>query len=229
MSHSTPGFDSGNPGHFANAPQPAADDDGWILPSPKLRPPPNAQPPQERENHRRLVDSLTRWGWGVNEHPACYNRDGQMLIPDLVVWHPEIPDLAGAVEVKAHIANDREACDALKQAIDYSTCKVLATGTRIAWAAVYPFDPSGAHTGAPMMWGALKLASLAFKTAAFIDDEDFRRWQAKERSSADVAWKPNRLLLVYTHCDRIWCTEHGFNGNAAGMLGGKRQVGGRRM
>lgn len=228
MTHPTPGFSSGNPGHFANAPQPATDGDGWLLPSPRFRPPPNAQPEAERDNQAKLVGILRASGWGINQHPTCYTRDGEIRIPDVVVWHPQIPNLAGAVEVKASIADDRDACDALKQAIDYSRCKVLATGTPISWAAIYPFDPSADSARSAMMWGALKLASLAFKTAAFIEDADFRRWQASEARGSG-RWNAGRLLLVYTECNRVWCTEHGFVGNAVEMLSGKRKVGGRRM
>lgn len=105
---------------------------------------------------------------------------------------------------------------------------MLATGERISWSAIYPFTPDYDHHEAEMMWGALKMAALGWKTVALVTAKDLARWKARRSGESECHWLHDRLLLAYTPADRIWCTEYGFNGNARGMLAGKRKVGGQR-
>lgn len=199
------------------------DAEGWLIPPLSAIPPVPDQSIAERTRQNRLVTALERCRWQTVIQPACYGRDGEVRRPDVVAWHPDIPGLVGAVEIKGAIADDRQAADALKQGYDYTQCKVLATAQRIGWAGVYPFQPPPDPIAAARMWGAAKLAALNLKTLTFIDDE----------SGGPVLALPGfedcgRILLLYTSENRCWCTDRGFVANAAEMLGGRRQVGGQR-
>ena len=204
------------------------DADGWIVP-PLLRMAPQKQPPAEAANQRRLVDALKRGGWRTNEHSTCYDRDGNRFIPDILVWHPDLRSV-GAIEVKASIDTTRSAFDALKQCFDYTNCKVLATGHRVEWGAIYPFDP--APHGAPMgteMWGAASFAAMQLKVCVLIDEPAFKRWEGLLNGLDEVrVYSPERIRLQYKAQHRVWCTDNGFVANAADMLTGKRKVGGTR-
>lgn len=203
------------------------DADGWIIPPP-LRQFPQRQPEAEAANQRRLVSVLQAGGWHVNEQATCYDRDGNRFIPDILIWHPDMRSV-GAVEVKATIQTDRQAADALKQCYDYTKCKVLATGHRVEWGAVYPLDPE--PHGPPMaaaIWGALNFTALHLKVCAFIDETAYCRWRSMTEQQAVRAYNPGRLRLQYKQQHRVWCSENGFVANAKEMLTGKRKVGGSR-
>lgn len=216
---------SGNLGAVGST---ARDRDGWIIPGPR-RVPPQRQPEAEAANQKRLVDQLKRCGWHIAEQAACYTRDGEARYPDILIWHQDLKSV-GAVEVKSKIVDRRSAIDAFKQCIDYTQCKVLATGHRVEWGGIFPFDPAtaGERIGSEM-WGAAGLAALNFKVCTFLDEPAFRRWDALlKKLDAALVRTPDRIRLQYTDENRVWCTENGFVANAVGMLTGKRKVGGAR-
>lgn len=207
----------------------STDADGWIIPRPR-RLSPQKQPPAEAENHRRLVGKLQRAGWHVAEQATCYTRDGEIRIPDILIWHKDLKSV-GAVEVKSEIRTTKQAFAALKQCYDYTQCKVLATGHRVEWGAIYPFDPAphGEIMGGEM-WGAASFTAMHLKVCVFIDEPAFKRWEAVMRRGPETVrvFSPERVRLQYKDQHRVWCSDLGFVANAIPMLTGKRQVGGSR-
>ena len=214
---------SGQAGHSANtgALSPLAyDAEGWTLPK-RRQAPPSAPSPAELANQKKIATLLRRSGWDTEEWVHCYDRDGRTFVPDLVVLHPDRLAEPGVIEVKAEIRDLRAFIDAAKQAIDYTGAKVLATGARIRWAAVYPFEPDAETADA--MWGALAMAGVAFKCGAFLDGDVARSIGLISRG------RPDKLCLFYKREQRVWCDAYGVTTDTANMLTGKRRIGGQRL
>lgn len=177
----------------------------------------------ERENLDRVDSILKRHGWSTNREVPIYGveRDGtrRNFRVDLLVRHPDMPDAAGAIEVKSSImmryGTSPEGAyaidDVVKQASDYVGCYVMATRECIRWAAVYPLRGFDENMNDPYTMGVLELASGHLKTHAMFH----ARWGG--------------LTLIYLNRHKIWDEKYGLRKTGPAQLCGRRQVGGRRL
>lgn len=181
---------------------------------------------EESQVVARLTGMLERSGWQCEREVWL---PGKRLRTDLVIRHPHLP-FPGIVECKARIAGAIEATAALKQAADYVGNR-LPDGETIAFGAVCPWQPpASAECGSGCtMWGMLHIMATQFKVFAFISDEQFARWEMARGKRYNLRFNGQRLRLMYTDQNRIWCSEKGFVSNALHLLGGKRQIGGSRQ
>lgn len=184
----------------------------------------------ERRHQLLLVKILASHGFEIVQEAVVYghDKDGQKLRmrPDLMLRHPDMPDMLGAVEVKssakspdAAVWSRRQTVDLIKQASDYVGCRCMATGEVIDWCGIYPVrgfqnvHRATVELTSNQIWlsAAMEIGSKHFKVHPMFH---------REREG---------LTIGYLDREVIWDQLNGWRRNVSGKLGGKRQVGGQRL